>query len=126
MLRCIAVPGLLVCLAGLAGCSVGTAPAVTSGTSVPEAQADGEGSEVRAERAKLSAEDRALVEAQEWCVVSNEERLGSMGPPVKLMINNQPVFLCCKGCKRRAEANPEKTLAKLEQLKDKKKAESGK
>lgn len=66
--------------------------------------------EVAAERAKLSPEDRALVEAQEWCVVSPEERLGSMGPPLKLDIKGQPVFVCCKGCKRKAESEPEKTL----------------
>ena len=76
------------------------------------------------ERAKLSPEDRALVEAQEWCVISETERLGSMGAPIKLMIKEQPVFICCKGCERKAEANPDQTLAKLEELKAKKKAEA--
>ena len=75
-----------------------------------------------AERGKLSPEDRALVDAQEWCVVSTEERLGSMGPPLKLDIKGQAVFVCCKGCKRKAEADPDKTLAKLAELKRKKAA----
>lgn len=79
--------------------------------------------EVAAERAKLDPTDRALVEAQEWCVVQTDERLGSMGPPMKLDIKGQPVFICCKGCKRKAEADPEKTLAKVEELKAKAKAE---
>ena len=77
------------------------------------------------ERAKLSAEDRALVDAQEWCVVSNEEQLGSMGPPVKLMIKGQTVFICCNGCRKKAESNPDRTLAKLEELKAKKKQQAG-
>jgi hypothetical protein len=83
---------------------------------------DGPGHEVTVEeiRDKLSAEDRALVEAQEWCVVSTEERLGSMGAPIKLDINGQPVFICCKGCKKSAERDPEKTLATLAELKAKK------
>lgn len=78
--------------------------------------------DVTAERVELSPEDRALVDAQEWCVVSTDERLGSMGPPLKLDINGQVVFVCCKGCKRKAEADPDKTLAKLAELKIKKAA----
>lgn len=79
--------------------------------------------EVGTERSKLSAEDRTLVEAQEWCVVNSEERLGSMGPPIKLTIKGQPVFICCSGCKKKAENDPEKTLAKFEELKAKVKAD---
>ena len=75
--------------------------------------------EVAAERAKLDPADRALVEAQEWCVVNTDERLGSMGAPIKLDIKGQAVFICCKGCKRKAEADPDKTLAKVEELKAK-------
>jgi hypothetical protein len=80
--------------------------------------------EVAEVRGQLSPEDKALVEAQEWCVVSTSERLGSMGPPIKLDINGTPVFVCCAGCKRKAEADPEKTLARLAELKEKAKAES--
>ena len=85
--------------------------------------ASGQTDDVAAERAKLSPEDRALAEAQEWCVVSSDERLGSMGPPLKLDIKGQPVFVCCKGCKRKAEADPDRTLAKVRELKAKAKAE---
>ncbi len=80
--------------------------------------------EVAVERAKLDPADRAQVEAQEWCAVSTDERLGSMGPPFKLDIKGQSVFLCCKGCKRKAEADPEKTLAAVAELKAKKAAGS--
>ena len=82
--------------------------------------------EVVAERGKLSAEDQALVEAQQWCVVNTDELLGSMGPPLKLTIKGQPVFICCGGCKKKAESDPDKTLAKLEELKVKAKAEKDK
>lgn len=82
--------------------------------------------EVGKERAKLSPEDRAVVDAQEWCVISNEERLGSMGPPIKVVLKGQPVFVCCKGCVKRAEANPDKTLATAAELKAKAQAERAK
>jgi hypothetical protein len=80
--------------------------------------------EVAEVRSQLAPEDQALVEAQEWCVVSTSERLGSMGPPIKLDIEGTPVFICCAGCKRKAEANPQKTLAKLAELKEKAKAKN--
>lgn len=74
---------------------------------------------VAAERAKLSPADRALADAQEWCAVSTDERLGAMGPPIKLDIKGQTVFVCCKGCQKKAEADPEKTLGILTALKTK-------
>ena len=89
----------------------------------PATAKDAKPDEVAAERARLSPADRALVEAQEWCVISTEERLGAMGPPLKLDIKGQPVFVCCKGCKKKAEADPDRTLAKVEELRAKAKAE---
>jgi hypothetical protein len=104
--------GLLVL--ALTGCSSNS-----SAPSNPAAAPASPQDEVQAERTKLSDEDRALVDAQEWCVVSTDERLGSMGPPLKLDIKGQPVFVCCNSCKRKAEADPDKTLAKVEELKAK-------
>lgn len=112
------------------GCVVGLSLALTacSGKSdsvepkagaSKKAELSEEDREIAEERAKLSPEDRALVEAQEWCVISSQERLGSMGAPIKLTIKGQPVFVCCGGCKRKAEADPDKTLAKVEELKAK-------
>ena len=94
----------------------------TSEPPKPKAITQKPADEVATVRGKLSPEDRALVEAQEWCVVSTDERLGSMGPPIKLDIKGQSVFVCCSGCKKKAEANTDKTLAKVEELKAKKKA----
>jgi len=78
--------------------------------------------DIKAARAKLSKEDFALVEAQDYCPIMVDNRLGEMGVPFKVMIQEQPVFLCCKGCRTKALANPEKTLAKVEELKAKVKA----
>jgi hypothetical protein len=82
--------------------------------------------EIQAARAELSPEDRRLVAAQEFCAVMSDKRLGVMGPPLKVMVNDQPVFLCCKGCQRKALADPDKTLAKVEELKAKVRAASPK
>lgn len=86
-----------------------------------EGPADGqdEEAEIKAARAELSREDQRLVAAQEFCPVMPDKRLGVMGPPLKVIVKDQPVFLCCKGCRRKALANPEKTLAKVGELKAK-------
>jgi hypothetical protein len=82
--------------------------------------------EIKANLAKLSPEDRKLAEAQKYCAVEDDNRLGEMGVPIKLTIKDQPVFLCCKGCKKDAEKDPDKTLAKVKELKAKAKAEEKK
>ena len=114
---------IVVLVAALSGCQKPDTAKPTTRPTEPERDvSDG----VAAERAKLSAEDRAIVEAQEWCVVSTDERLGAMGPPLKLDIKGQAVFVCCKGCVRKAEADPDKTLAKQAELKANKAAEASK
>ena len=72
--------------------------------------------------AKLSDEDRPLAEAQGYCAVAGKP-LGSMGPPIKLLVKDQAVFLCCKGCENKAKSNPDKTLAKVAELKTRVKSE---
>ena len=113
--------GLLGAVAfALAGCSAGGPPTVRN----PPTAAAPAGDDVAAERAKLSPEDRAAVAAQEWCAVNTDERLGSMGPPVKVLVKDQPVYLCCGGCKKEALAEPDKTLATVAAHKAKAKAEA--
>ncbi len=60
-----------------------------------------------------------VVEAQGFCAVMTDNRLGVMGVPIKLLVKDQPVFVCCKGCRRKALADPNKTLANVEVLKAK-------
>ncbi|WP_439632307.1 hypothetical protein [Gemmata sp.] len=115
---------------GLAGCSGGDKgpgpdPA-GEGKGAAKAPPAAHAAEVRAEREKLSPEDRALVDAQEWCAINTTERLGSMGPPLKVVVNDQPVFICCKGCRKKALADPDKTLATAADLKAEAKAEKDK
>jgi multidrug efflux pump subunit AcrA (membrane-fusion protein) len=72
---------------------------------------------VQAVLARLSPEDRRLAEAQGFCPVLTDNRLGSMGKPVKVLVKGQPVLLCCKGCVNKALADPAKTLVKAEEEK---------
>ena len=72
--------------------------------------------ESTAELAKLPMETRAKVEAQKYCAVINKSLLGSMGVPIALEIDGKPVYLCCAGCTKRAQADPAGTLAKAEKL----------
>jgi len=68
--------------------------------------------------------ERKLAEQQKFCVIEDENRLGEMGVPVKLQIKGQTVFLCCKSCAKEAKADPDKTLAKAKELREKTKKES--
>jgi hypothetical protein len=73
---------------------------------------------------KLPKADRKIAEQQKFCVIEDENRLGEMGVPVKLEIKGQTVFLCCKSCVKEAKADPDKTLAKAKELREKNKKES--
>ena len=56
--------------------------------------------------AHLTSEaDTSLVDLQSTCPVMGMP-LGSMGSPVKVMVGRHPLFLCCKGCLKKVEANP--------------------
>jgi len=74
--------------------------------------------DIEAALAKLSPADRRLAEAQGMCVVSNESPLGSMGMPLKVMVDGKPVFICCEGCREEALKDPQATTAKAAKLKE--------
>ena len=67
-------------------------------------------------RTRIAAKSRHRSSAP----ILQSNKLGSMGPPVKLTIEGQSVFLCCDGCKDAATENPAATLAKVAALKAKK------
>ena len=73
--------------------------------------------EASAVLAKLPAKERAAAEAQKYCAIQSKNLLGSMGTPIKLDLKGKPVYLCCKGCTAKAQADPAATLAKVEELK---------
>jgi Cu(I)/Ag(I) efflux system membrane fusion protein len=87
-------------------------------SSVRPSTPDDEEAKVKVALAKLSTEDRRLAEAQKFCPVLQDSRLGSMGVPTKVMVEGQPVFLCCDGCVKGALAKPRSTLEKVEKLKN--------
>jgi membrane fusion protein, copper/silver efflux system len=71
---------------------------------------------IAAALAKLVPEDRRQAEEQKFCAVLRRSRLGSMGAPIKLMIEGRPVFLCCEGCRDKALENPSTTLNAVDSL----------
>ncbi len=56
------------------------------------------------------AADKPLIAKQAKCPVMDEP-LGSMGGPIKVMVGDKPIFLCCKGCIKKVQAEPAKYLA---------------
>jgi hypothetical protein len=107
----------------IAGCTVSTPKkkkvAPTSVAEKQDSPAASEDAEIQANLAKLSPADRKLVDAQKWCAVDDENPLGGMDVPFKVMVKGEPVFLCCGGCKKKALDDPDKTLATVAALKSK-------
>ena len=81
---------------------------------------------VEANLSKLSTEDRELARAQKFCAVQTGVQLGATGVPFKVMLDKQPVLLCCEACLARAEKDSAKTLAKVKELKAKPETPPGK
>lgn len=69
----------------------------------------------------LARMDAALIAQQlpsyplKTCVVSGEPLGGSMGDPIDHVVGDRLVRLCCKGCKRKLEADPVKYLRMLDE-----------
>lgn len=63
----------------------------------------------------LTEADQAGIERQKVCPVMGTT-LGEHGQPVKVLIGDQPVYLCCKGCLGRVKANPEHYAEKAAEL----------
>lgn len=80
---------------------------------VPAAPKAESGDAAAADEPKLSTADQALVDAQKICPVT-DEALGSMGLPIKVMLGDRAVFVCCEGCTEELKANPDKYLAKID------------
>jgi hypothetical protein len=59
-----------------------------------------------------ASEDEKLIARQKVCPVTDEP-LGSMGAPVKLVVDGRTVFICCKGCEKELRAHAGKYLAKV-------------
>jgi Cu(I)/Ag(I) efflux system membrane fusion protein len=98
---------------GSSGSKGGTSSVTTVRPSTPE----DEEAKITAALARLSEPDRRLALAQEYCPILSDNWLGSMGEPVKVMVDGEPVFLCCEGCKKQALNKQEATLAKVNALK---------
>ncbi|MBX9654792.1 efflux RND transporter periplasmic adaptor subunit [bacterium] len=64
----------------------------------------------------LSADDQLIARRQKFCVVQNKALLGSMGPPIKIEVNGQTMFLCCDNCRKTALKDPAKTIERWKVL----------
>jgi Cu(I)/Ag(I) efflux system membrane fusion protein len=98
------------------GGSGGSKTNQSSVTAVRPSTPEDPDAKIEAALAELSPEDRKLAEAQRFCPVLPDSRLGSMGPPIKLTVEGTSVFICCKGCQKKALANPQETLVNVKKL----------
>jgi hypothetical protein len=58
--------------------------------------------------AKVTKADEKAIAAQKVCPVSGEELGGEMGPPVKVTRGGRSIYLCCKNCLKKVQADPDK------------------
>ena len=61
--------------------------------------------------AALNETDRAGIARQKVCPVMKGQ-LGGMGTPVKVLLGDQPIYLCCKGCLGKVQKDPAAYLPK--------------
>jgi hypothetical protein len=83
----------------------------------PEKSAIDKQARIKANLEKLDPADLKLVQEQKYCPIMPEKQLGEMGKPIKVMVNDQPVFVCCRSCEKAAKAKPDETLESLKTLK---------
>ncbi len=62
--------------------------------------------------AALEESDKEGIARQKVCPVTGEP-LGSMGDPIKVLIDGTPLYLCCQGCVAKVKAAPETYLSKV-------------
>lgn len=99
--------------------SGGGSPSTTRGSTNgaapgPAAPAEAPSKEERENLKKLPAADRKLAEQQRTCPITDMP-LGSMGVPFQMTVQGKRLFLCCEGCKDKANDDPQSVLAKIEQ-----------
>ena len=68
---------------------------------------------------KLPPADKAMAEAQKFCPILEGTILGEMDVPVKVDLDGQSIFLCCKNCIKQAKDDPSRALARVADLKKK-------
>ncbi|MEX0679458.1 MAG: efflux RND transporter periplasmic adaptor subunit [Pirellulales bacterium] len=86
----------------------GSGPSSDPGTSEPTQPSDDDLKNLE----KLPLADRDLARTQQLCPVTGMP-LGAMGVPIKIIVADESVFICCKGCAMRAERDAEKTVEKV-------------
>lgn len=69
------------------------------------------------EIAKLPPADQELARTQRVCPVTDEP-LGSMGAPIKVVVDGEPIFLCCQGCERDVRENAGEMVKKVRKLRE--------
>jgi Cu(I)/Ag(I) efflux system membrane fusion protein len=91
-----------------------------AGATVRPSTPEDEDAKVKAAIAALPTEaDRKLAQAQGYCPVLKNNRLGSMGVPFKVLLGKETVFLCCSACEEKARGRAAETLKTVEQLRAK-------
>ncbi|MDB5347359.1 MAG: cusB [Schlesneria sp.] len=106
---------------GSAGSKSGGGTVTTVRPTTPE----NEDAKLLAAFKKLTPDDRAIAEKQKYCPILENSRLGSMGVPVKVMVDGKPVFVCCPACEKPVTDKPQEALKKLEQMKSRRPERGG-
>jgi hypothetical protein len=61
---------------------------------------------------RLTEADRPRVERQRMCPVMEDTELGAHGAPIKLLVGDRTLFVCCEGCVEEVQKSPGQYLQK--------------
>jgi Cu(I)/Ag(I) efflux system membrane fusion protein len=104
------------------GSGAATSGAKGQGSVVRPTTPNDEEAVIASSLAKLPEDQHREAAEQEYCVVLEDSKLGSMGVPVRHVVEGRAVYVCCKGCNKDVLENPKAALAKLDQRKAAKKS----
>jgi Cu(I)/Ag(I) efflux system membrane fusion protein len=99
------------------GASGGPQTDRTSAATIRPSMSKDEEMQVQGALSKLAPSERSLAEAQVYCPIKQNVRLGKMGMPEVVILGGQKVLLCCNACIKKAKSDEKKTLETVARLK---------
>ncbi|MBY0588826.1 efflux RND transporter periplasmic adaptor subunit [bacterium] len=73
---------------------------------------------INAAFASLDPVDQTIARDQRYCPVLKGSELGSMGPPIRVSMEGEIFFVCCKACLPKTKESPDEVLTKLRYLRE--------
>jgi len=97
---------------GSGGCGGGGCGSCGGNRGAPSAVSQQERDYSVPSRSSTPAPATAAYGGQKTCPVT-DEALGSMGKPIPVTVKGETIYVCCRGCTKKVQADPDQYLAKV-------------